>query len=337
MVSKRAQGTVCLLLGVETDRERLVSFLEKAGYHVHAFKNPVVFFDAVQEHKPFAVVLETAALKTKLSEWVSQLQTISDDIPWITMATMSQYPILASYQNRGLAEIVTMDALYYRERLVWALDRELDKHLLKKQLRDMDKVRSLEFVEDSGMKPAASMLSETPEKTFDIGTLVELRFQDAKQRQRPFLMGVLTLDDPQEIQSFWGVEVLRQVKELLQNKIRETWGATNFASQDDNNFVLVNATTPDFLSDVQVLQSQLQEQGRSQFGFRISISGGVSQAFVHARTSEDMRRLCLEACRHMSSKGGGRVGIPRPLQADPGGKGGPAQGGHGGNVPQNMG
>ncbi len=325
MREMRSEEMVCLLLGPETDRDSVAAFLEQAGYKIQAFKNPAVFFEAVKDHKPFTVVLETSALKTKLSEWVSQLQEVSVSSSWITMAPMNQYPILASYQTRGLAEIVHTDAQFVKERLLWALDRELTKKSLKKN-------QALDFVDELPMKPASTMLSDSFERAFDLGTLIQLRMSDAQKRDRPLLLGILTLDDPDEIQSFWGADTWNQVQELLQNMAKDAWGVSNFITQDEKNYILINATTPEFLSDVQELQSQLQEQGRNRFGFRISISGGVCEAQVHALEAQEMRRKADEACRHVTSKGGGRVGIPRPLQAA-----GSAQGGRGGDLPQNLG
>jgi len=312
---------VCLLLGPDSERDEIASYLERAGYKAFAFKNPAVFFESVQIERPAVVVLETSALKTKLSEWVKELHSRAPETSWITLAPMNQWSILSSYNNRGLVEIVSSEPTCLKERLVWALNRESAKAQLKR-------VRELDFVEtpETSASSLANGTISTVGRAFDLGTLIEIRFQDAKTRKRPFLLGVLTLDDPQEIETFWGVETLRQVQELLENKIREFWGAQNHVSHENSNYILINSIAANFLTEVRNLQFELQEQGRLQFGFRISISGGLSEAFVHARTSEDMRRLAFEACRHMASRGGGRVGIPRPIQ-----------GGLGGNVPQDLG
>lgn len=322
MREMRSQATVLVLLGPDTDRDSLSAYLEQAGYKAQAFKNPAVFFECVRDEKPFTVVLETSALRMKLSEWVGQLQNLSEKLTWIAMAPQSQFPILAGYQNRGLAEIIATDMLYTRERLLWALDRELEKWNLKK-------VRALEFVEaTSGPNQIAHATQAQPviEKDVDLQTLLDLRLQDAALRRRPLVLGVLTLDDPEEISSFWGDDVLKQVRTFLPELIRLHFGTQNCLVEQDRNYILLNTTTPEFLSDVKELQSQLQDQGRAKFGFRISLSGGVCEASVHARESREMRRLADEACRHMSSRGGGRVGIPKPIQ-----------GGLDGDIPQNLG
>ncbi len=314
MHNLRSQALVTLLLGPGTDREALAQFLEQAGYKVLAFKNPAVFFETLSEEKPFVVVLETSALRSKLSEWVSQMHSVSQNMNWIAMAPQNQFTILASYQNRGLVEVVTTDTLYSRERLLWALDRELEKW-------DLRRIRQLDFVEE-----AAQRSEVESSKIVDFDTLLQIRLQDSALRRRPLVLGVLTLDDAEEISAFWGADTLKQVQALLPELIRLRFGVQNCVIEDQKNYILLNATTPDFLSEVQQLQTQLQEQGRERFGFRISLSGGLCEASVHAKDRQEMRRLAEEACRQMSSRGGGRVGIPKPIQ-----------GGPNGDIPQDMG
>lgn len=320
MHKMRALGQVLMLLGPDSDRDGWAKFLEQSGFQAQAFKNPQVFFEAVQEQKPFTVVLETSALRCKLSEWVGDLQKLSEATSWIVLAPMNQYPILSSYQNRGLAEIVATDSMYTKERLVWALDREIVKW-------ELNKIRTLEFIESTAAQQKAEVAAAT--KSIQTNSLEEAcaeRFQEAQKNNRPLLLGVLSLDDAEEVKNFWGEDTANQVHELMQKLIKQAWGFQNYYFLDNSHYILINATTPEFLSDVQELQGQLQEQGQNRFGFRISLSGGVCEAFVHANDAVSMKQKADAACRHMSNKGGGRVGLPKPIQ-----------GGPGGNIPQNMG
>lgn len=319
MLKMRAQGQVLMLLGPDSDRDGWAAFLQQSGFKAEAYKNPQVFFEAVREQKPFTVILETTALRCKLSEWVSELQKCSDASSWIVLAPMNQYPILSSYQNRGLAEIVTTDSLYTKERLLWALDREIMRS-------ELQKIRALEFIETQSAQQKSESAAAAVSKEPGFSEILLKRFQEAQNQNRPLVLGVLALDDADEVKNFWGEDTYNQAIELMQKLMKQAWGFQNYYFLDNSHYILINATTPEFLSGIQELQGQLQEQGQSRFGFRISLSGGVCEAFVHANDATSMKQKADAACRHMLSRGGGRVGLPKPIQ-----------GGPGGNIPQNMG
>jgi len=298
----RHQASICLLIGLETDRESWAAYFEQAGYRVNIFKNPLVFFDYLREFNPFVVVLETTALRSRLSGWVSQLQALRPQQSWIAVAPINQYPILASYQNRNLAEIVTSDQPYIQERLLWALDRELTKWNFQNSKPKVEIHRDFDFIEDS---PSANL-----------EILMETKFRESQLLKKPFCLGLFRLDDPAEIETFWGAEVLQKVSELLMALCLEKWGPQKVILREQSYYILINSTVSQFISEAQSLQRQLQEQGREQFGFRLSISGGVAESFVHARDSAELLRRTTEACQSMTTKGGGRVGIPKPIEGD---------------------
>ena len=155
----RTQQTVCFLMGPDHDRQDWAQFYEQAGYQVQVFKNPSVLFDYLKEFKPFVVVLETSALRSKLSQWVSDLQEIKPDQAWMALAPIGQYPILSTYQTRGLKDFVSIDQPHFKERALWALDRQLEIFQLKQP------------------KPVMSFV-ETPTE-FNMETYLELRAREA--------------------------------------------------------------------------------------------------------------------------------------------------------------
>jgi len=95
---------------------------------------------------------------------------------------------------------------------------------------------------------------------------------------------------------------------------------------DGRTYVMCSKTTNEVLNEAVELQTQLQDQGRQSLGFRVSLSGGLAESYVHSDQASDLRRLTEEAIRHMQAKGGGRVGIPKAVR-----------GGVNGDVPSDMG
>lgn len=302
----RTQQTVCFLMGPDHDRQDWAQFYEQAGYQVQVFKNPSVLFDYLKEFKPFVVVLETSALRSKLSQWVSDLQEIKPDQAWMALAPIGQYPILSTYQTRGLKDFVSIDQPHFKERALWALDRQLEIFQLKQP------------------KPVMSFV-ETPTE-FNMETYLELRAREAWIKKIPFSVVALHLDDRSEIQDFWGEEVLKNSSELLLSIAQEKWKSDNVHQSDNFVLLTVNSTTADILSEIQGLQLKIQSQGREKFGFQFSISAGISEWHVHSEKVQNLIKQATDACKNMLSKGGGRVGVPKPLQKDTRG-----------DLPQNLG
>lgn len=302
----RTQQTVCFLMGPDHDRQDWAQFYEQAGYQVQVFKNPSVLFDYLKEFKPFIVILETSALRSKLSQWVSSLQEVRPDQAWMALAPIGQYPILSTYQTRGLKDFISIDQPHFKERALWALDRQLEIFQLKQS------------------KPVMSFVEPTTE--FNMETYLELRAREAWIKKIPFSVVALHLDDRSEIQDFWGEEVLKSSSELLLSIAQEKWKSDNVHQLDNFVLLTVNSTTADVLSEIQGLQLKIQSQGREKFGFQFSISAGISEWNVHSEKVQNLVKQATDACKNMLSKGGGRVGVPKPLQKDTRG-----------DLPQNLG
>lgn len=301
MLNHRSQGLVCFLIGPDQDRQGFAQSFEQAGYQVQVFKNPSVLFDYLKEFKPFIVVLDTSALRSKLSQWVSQLHMIRPQQSWMVQAPIDQYPILSTYHNRGLAEFISSDQLYLQQRTLWALDREFELWNLKRKTQ-------LDFIE----KPKLELQKEIQ----SLESIFEQSRQVAQAKQLPMSYAVLGLDDQKEILDFWGETILKQAQEMLFQVSCQLWGADRVFSSDSAVSVISFQSTSQILSTLQSLQDQIQIKGRQKFGFKFSMSGGVSELNVHSRKTESIMKLSLEACKKMQSKGGGRVGVPKPIQEE---------------------
>lgn len=313
MHKERSQGSVCFLLGPDQDRQDFHSYFEQSGFQVHVFKNPSVLFDYLQEFKPFAVVLDTKALRSKLSSWVSQLHAIRSGQSWLALAPMDQYTILATYQNRGLVEIVATDALYLKERTLWALDREFDKF----QLSRKPVATSLDFIENH--KPQPVVIDSKGQNEVNLESLLYLRTREAQLRKLPLSFVELSLDDQKEISEFWGPDILSQSHDLLYQMAQEFWGIQNVFKNEGRVSLILNKSAPKVLIDLQNLQNEIQNVGKEKFGFKFSMSGGLAELSVHTHRVQDLLRVSLEGCLKMQSKGGGRVAMPKPLHEDQGG------------------
>ncbi len=317
MYERRHFHTVFALLGPGSDREGTQQFFEQAGYQVQVFKNPEVFFEELKTVQNPIVVLETLALRYKLSEWVQALAQVRAQLPWIVVAPIGQYSILASYQNRGLVEFVQNDQPYVLERLLWAVDRHARKEEMQMSLRRM---------QEELIIARQSQLLQEENEVQDFSTLVEKKFREHWLVQKPFTLLALALDDEKEVIEFWGLETLKKAQDLLLDLCVRRWGLRDVQTLDGRVYVMLSQATNDVLKEAVDLQAQLQEQGRQALGFRVSLSGGLAESHIHTHQASELRRLADEAIRHMQAKGGGRVGIPRVVR-----------GGVRGDVPKDVG
>jgi GGDEF domain-containing protein len=301
MLNHRSQGLVCFLIGPDQDRQGFAQFYEQAGYQVQVFKNPSVLFDYLKEFKPFIVVLDTSALRSKLSNWVSQLHMIRPQQAWMVQAPIDQYPILSTYHNRGLAEFISADQLYLQQRTLWALDREFE-------LWNSRRKPQLDFIE----KPKQELQKEVQ----SLENLFEQSRREAGMKQLPLSYAVLGLDDQKEILDFWGETILKQAQEMLFQVSCQLWGSDQVRTSESFVSVISYQSTSQMLTTLQSLQDQIQIKGRQKFGFKFSMSGGVSELNVHSHKTHGILKLSLEACKKMQVKGGGRVGVPKPIQEE---------------------
>ena len=319
--------TVFALLGPASDRDGTKQFFEQAGYNTQVFKNPEVFFDELKTAKNPIVILETFALKCKLSDWVKQLQAVSPKVGWIVVAPITQFTIVASYQNRGLADFIQNDQPYMLDRLLWSVDRLAHKAELEKNYRKTQEELVLARktpAQNAAVNAAAAVVEN--QDGFDFNSVLQRKFRENWMKQRPFTLLALALDDEKEVSDFWGKDVLKKANELVLELCTRRWGLHDVQVVDGRTYVMIPKTTKDVLIEAVELQTQLQDQGRQILGFRVSLSGGIAESYVHTDQAADLRRLTEEALRHVQAKGGGRVGIPKAIR-----------GGVSGDVPKNMG
>ena len=316
MYDRRHFHTIFALLGPASDRDGTKLFFEQAGSAAQVFKNPEVFFDELKTAKNPIVILETFALKTKLSEWVKNLAAVQPRAPWFAVAPISQYTIVSSYQNRGLVEFIQNDQPYMLDRLLWAIDRQATKDEMlqtqKKLHEELILARQTQIIKEAEL-PA------------DFNSVLQKKFRETWMKQRPFTLLALSLDDEKEVQEFWGKDVLKKANELLHDLCVRKWGS-DVHVENGRTYVMLTKATNEVLDEAVQLQTQLQEQGRQILGFRVSLSGGLAESYVHAEKAIDLRRLTEDAIRHMQTKGGGRVGVPKAIR-----------GGVSGDVPKNLG
>ena len=301
MLSHRSQGLVCFLIGPDQDRQGFAQFYEQAGFQVQVFKNPSVLFDYLKEFKPYIVVLDTSALRSKLSNWVSQLHMIRPQQAWMVQAPIDQYPILSTYHNRGLAEFISSDQLYLQQRTLWALDREFELWSSRRKTQ-------LDFIE----KPKLELQREIQ----SLENLFEQSRRESQIKQLPLSYAALGLDDQKEILDFWGETILKQAQEMLFRVSCQLWGSDHVKASESFVSVISFQSTSQMLTTLQSLQDQIQIKGRQKFGFKFSMSGGVSELNVHSQKTHGILKLSLEACKKMQAKGGGRVGVPKPIQEE---------------------
>lgn len=120
-------------------------YLSQAGYDAYFFQDPETLEQRLKESAPHILVFSTAALAGSLSDFVSIVQGINDEIRFIAVSSISQFDILAQYNSHGFVDVISDDAAALESRVVWAVDRACEKLYLTYQNEQLfDDLKSAE-------------------------------------------------------------------------------------------------------------------------------------------------------------------------------------------------
>lgn len=108
-------------------------YLSQAGYDAYFFQDPEMLEQRLKESPPHILVFATAVLGGSLSDFVTHVLEINDEIKFIALSANSQFEILAQYNGHGLVDVISDEAAALESRVVWAVDRAAEKLYLTYQ------------------------------------------------------------------------------------------------------------------------------------------------------------------------------------------------------------
>ncbi|MDG0815603.1 GGDEF domain-containing protein [Bdellovibrio svalbardensis] len=108
-------------------------YLSQAGYDAYFFQDPEALETRLKENPPHILVFSTAALGGSLSDFVTHVQGINDEIRFIAITAISQFDILAQYNSFGFVDVISDEAAALETRVVWSVDRACEKLYLSYQ------------------------------------------------------------------------------------------------------------------------------------------------------------------------------------------------------------
>lgn len=135
--------------------------LSQAGYDAYYFQDPEALEVRLKENPPHILVFSTAGLEGALSDFVTHVQGINDEIKFIAMSSISQFDILAQYNSYGFLDVISDDVVALPSRVVWAVDRACEKLYLTYQNEQLfdDLQASKQQVEEVHKAAVTSMKS----------------------------------------------------------------------------------------------------------------------------------------------------------------------------------
>lgn len=108
-------------------------YLSQAGYDAYFFQDIETLLQRLSESAPHILAFSTAALAGSLSDFVTQVQQINEEIRFITLSAISQFDILTQYNDYGLVDVLSDETAALESRLVWSVDRACEKLYLTYQ------------------------------------------------------------------------------------------------------------------------------------------------------------------------------------------------------------
>ncbi len=150
-------------------------YLSQAGYDAYYFQDIEALEQRLQENAPHLLVFSTAALAGSLSDFVAEVQKINDEIKFVAISAISQFDILAQYNDHGFVDVIADDSVAIESRIVWSIDRACERLYLTYQNEQLfDDLQSTkaraEQAHEAAMKSIKQVeaVKETPSLTMRI-------------------------------------------------------------------------------------------------------------------------------------------------------------------------
>jgi hypothetical protein len=164
-------------------------YLSQAGYDAYFIQDPEQLEQRLKENPPHILLFSTAALGGALSDFVTHVQKINDEIRFIAISALGQFDILSQYNVFGFVDVISDEAVSLESRSVWAVDRACEKIYLtyqNEQLYD-DLTKTKEQMAEVHTAAVASMKQQQEAEVAIAATVtgasVAMRIADYKSAQ----------------------------------------------------------------------------------------------------------------------------------------------------------
>lgn len=139
-------------------------YLSQAGYDAFFFQDPEALETRLKENPPHILIFSTAALGGSLSDFVTHVQGINEEIRFIAISAIGQFDILAQYNNFGFVDVISDEPAALESRIVWAVDRACEKLYLTYQNEQLfDDLQTTKQQVEEVHKAAVTSMKNQPE------------------------------------------------------------------------------------------------------------------------------------------------------------------------------
>ena len=160
-------------------------YLSQAGYDAYFFQDPEALETRLKENAPHILIFSTAALGGALSDFVTHVQGINDDIRFIAITAISQFDILAQYNNFGFVDVISDEPAALESRIVWAVDRACEKLYLTYQNEQLfDDLQTSKKQVEEVHKAAVTSMKAAPEVSDTIAVSTKIgQYRSAQSKE----------------------------------------------------------------------------------------------------------------------------------------------------------
>ena len=107
--------------------------LSQAGYDAYYFEDLNEMMNRITQHPPHVIAYTTSTLPGSLSNFVRNVLTLNDEIKFVAISSISQFDILAQYNEFGHVDVISNEEVALENRIVWSVDRACEKLYLTYQ------------------------------------------------------------------------------------------------------------------------------------------------------------------------------------------------------------
>ncbi|MFS4458227.1 GGDEF domain-containing protein [Bdellovibrio sp. HCB2-146] len=107
--------------------------LSQAGYDAYFFQDADMLEQRLRDTPPHILAFSTAGLQGALNDFVTHVLGFNDDIKFIAISDLSQFNILAQYNEHGFWDVISEKGESLDLRILWAVERICEKLYLTYQ------------------------------------------------------------------------------------------------------------------------------------------------------------------------------------------------------------
>ncbi len=142
---------------------KIKTTLAQGKYETYFIDSESSLFERLEQLVPHLIVLTSSTLRSSLTEFVSCVNQVSQEILLVVVDSTDQFQIQSSFSDHGIVEILPEKISQLDERVLWAVDRACEKLYLTYQNEELySRLKGFENT-SSGVREGSARFEVHPE------------------------------------------------------------------------------------------------------------------------------------------------------------------------------